>query len=300
MTGTTIIHRWRLLAVLAAGLTSAAGCSSGIVGHYCLSADGQVIAYEDAAWGVLSVSDGSRPRLARVPAFPGAFVLSDDGNYLLVARERCLDVDNHPPRYGFYLRDTHSRRHWHLPPPVTDGNSLSGLKVYFQPGPVLTLAWPDRDTDEAAPYRRWSAEAGWQATDHLPAGDGRYFADKGRVGDEHPFVFLPAAGWIARRTVWVTPAGDTVELLRQNDVPAYMLVGGLLSKREVIPCDTTPLLALRPEEDVTDLTANSQARLDALIQQRKASAPSPEEASTPVISPETQPAGGDDEPPADE
>ncbi len=298
MTGTSIFRRWWSLAVLAAVMPSVVGCSSGIVGEYGLSDDGQVIAYEDAAWGILSVADGSRKRLVGSPAFSGGFVLSGDGNYLLMATERSRDIELDQPRYGFLLRDTHSWTHWHLPPPATDRNLLSGLKVYFAPGPEITLAWPGRDTDEATPYRRWSAEAGWQPTDDLPAGDGRYFTDKGHVGDEHPFVLLPAAGWVARRTVWVTPAGDTVELLRQNDVPAHMLVSGALPPlRSALPRSTKRLRKLRQDEDVKGLSSNAQARLEALIRERKpATRPAEEPECVPV---ETQPADPAETQPAD-
>jgi hypothetical protein len=89
--------------------------------------------------------------------------------------------------------------------------------VFFGPRNSFSLGpFPD------GAYWSWQPERGWRRAER-PTDPCIEMPDALAPRERPPsIVQLEPDGWNARRTVWHTPTGSTVELLRRNDLPSKL------------------------------------------------------------------------------
>jgi hypothetical protein len=154
---------------------------------------------------------------------------------------------------------------------TSPAGAMARLEAMTKAAATPPASWKSTGPVENAIYLRWQPDRPWQNVDR-PNDQFRTVLQPIAAGSSPaalPIVEFGCDGWNPRRTVWVRPDGNTVELLRQNDAPGRLLI--------MLPW--MPLLfwnpmywayATRPALDAaaTDQT-QPKARVEELVRQRK-------------------------------
>jgi hypothetical protein len=255
------------------------GCNSGKIQSPTFSNDGHVVAFFDYKYEQVYFADSQGSRMI---GKGNRLAMSRDGRYVLTIQASDVYVQGGD---AMTLYEVATGKHFTAA--VPDGHPMftqgapaqrrgwpsdSTVEVYIQNGPVVTFGL---DTL----YFRWRPNAEWtKAT--CPSDSSRAQMEVYKIHHgplENPTVEFGSDGWNARRTIWVAPDGKTVELLRQDDIPARMC--WLVVDSPLLDFDT--FTRLYHEQIVVDTKGEDQskpkAQLAALISQRQAATTRPAE-----------------------